>query len=490
MPGPNVLLLICDCLRATDVNQTTMPFLMSKKKIEFKKCYSPSTWTLPSYASLYSMQTPIEHQVTRVGDKLSKEQCHLPSILKRNNYHTSVFSENPEFGSLGAFYHHIDFFDEDIHYKKFPSPTPLSKLKFDWRKSLPVILNGPNPKNDLLNILFGSIRYLKRKLGFKSTSPRNSIRIWKHIKQYVKNTSSTPKAIFTNFLDPHCPYLSSKKGAKLLGFSFSKDEKEAFANFDGRDYILKDIHPPKTNEDEIIFTSWQEFFKRQHDTYLSQIRFLDKIFEKEFQNSSELINNSLVIVTGDHGQLFGEENMYGHHTSLHPNGIHVPLLIFPPDNWKLDQKEVREPVSLIGVAKALSDVAREKILRSSELIETIVQKSSMRDNGEILVTVDGPTWSVRELKRRYEKKKVEKLMIRKIGLINSSKMHTYSSHWYSSKIIHKVYKVKEGDRYLLKEDKITDNLGEKLESWLLNRNAKGKKQIRKRITLLKKKGKI
>lgn len=182
--------------------------------------------------------------------------------------------------------------------------------------------------------------------------------------------------------------------------------------------------------------------------------------------------------------------MYGHHTSLHPNGIHVPLLIFPPDNWKLDQKEVREPVSLIGVAKALSDVAREKILRSSELIETIVQKSSMRDNGEILVTVDGPTWSVRELKKRYEKKKVEKLMIRKIGLINSSKMHTYSSHWYSSKIIHKVYKVKEGDRYLLKEDKITDNLGEKLESWLLNRNAKGKKQIRKRITLLKKKGNI
>jgi arylsulfatase A-like enzyme len=94
---PNIILLVGDCLRAENVSKSTMPFLKDKNKIEFKACYSPSTWTLPSYASLYTMSSPIEHNITRPGDKLKKEFAILPFILKESNYETSAFSENPFF---------------------------------------------------------------------------------------------------------------------------------------------------------------------------------------------------------------------------------------------------------------------------------------------------------------------------------------------------------------------------------------------------------
>ena len=43
-----------------------------------------------------------------------------------------------------------------------------------------------------------------------------------------------------------------------------------------------------------------------------------------------MLENTWVIITGDHGEHFGEHNQFGHGSSLYNELIHVPLILIPP----------------------------------------------------------------------------------------------------------------------------------------------------------------
>ncbi|MFW6121195.1 MAG: sulfatase-like hydrolase/transferase [Petrotogales bacterium] len=467
MKKPNIVFLICDCLRTKNANSLTMPYIVGKSKIEFTRCYSPSTWTLPSYASIYSIKTPVDHNITRRGDYLNRNLSVLPYNLKKNGYHTCAFTENPTYGSNYGFHRGIDFFDEDINYKKYPSSTSFLRMGGfkGLIKNFPKTIRQSNSRFlDFMNFCYLGLSYFNYER--KSKSIHNSERILNHISMYLKNNSDNPKLILTNFLEPHSPYMSSERGADLLGLSFSKEEKESLANFDARNYLLKNEKPPTANNGEEVFSSWSDFFSRQIDAYNSQIRYLDEQLEKWFKTNEEFLRNSLVILTGDHGQLFGEEEMYGHHTSLHPNGVNVPLYIFPPENDEFDTGKFSEPVSLIGVSEAVSQLVNGKVKDIERFIELVKEESKLGDEGEVIITVDGPTWNIKELEKKYNYEKVERLKIRKIGFVKKDKMRVYSSYWNSPEIIHREYTIEEYDRTLLKEDRNTEKLNEKFLNWL------------------------
>ena len=83
------------------------------------------------------------------------------------------------------------------------------------------------------------------------------------------------------------------------------------------------------------------------DGYDSSIAYLDEQLGRLFEELQErgLLENTLVIVTSDHGEHFLERGFAGHGMSLYRREIHVPLLIFPPSG-ALDRRVVPEPVSL------------------------------------------------------------------------------------------------------------------------------------------------
>ena len=62
MDKPDVYFLIGDCLRSANVTDRTMPFSIEAADVTATRCYSPGTWTLPSHASLYDIDTPIEEK--------------------------------------------------------------------------------------------------------------------------------------------------------------------------------------------------------------------------------------------------------------------------------------------------------------------------------------------------------------------------------------------------------------------------------------------
>ena len=66
--------------------------------------------------------------------------------------------------------------------------------------------------------------------------------------------------------------------------------------------------------------------------YRGEVRFVDLQVELLFAELARrgLLDRTLVIVTGDHGEEFGEHRWFGHGSQLYEESIHVPLLLHGP----------------------------------------------------------------------------------------------------------------------------------------------------------------
>jgi arylsulfatase A-like enzyme len=53
------------------------------------------------------------------------------------------------------------------------------------------------------------------------------------------------------------------------------------------------------------------------------VRYLDGVFARLFD---QLPSNTWVIVTSDHGELFGEERFFGHGPVMHEKVLEVPFV--------------------------------------------------------------------------------------------------------------------------------------------------------------------
>jgi arylsulfatase A-like enzyme len=69
------------------------------------------------------------------------------------------------------------------------------------------------------------------------------------------------------------------------------------------------------------------------------------------------LDNTLIIVTSDHGEEFGEHGVFGHGFNLHWLPLHVPLLVSLPSRVPAG-KVVREPVSLRDIAATVVDLLK------------------------------------------------------------------------------------------------------------------------------------
>jgi hypothetical protein len=94
------------------------------------------------------------------------------------------------------------------------------------------------------------------------------------------------------------------------------------------------------------------------DAYDGCIAYLDYQLGWLFDElrSRGALENTLVIITSDHGEEFGEHGVMGHGNSLYMPSVHVPLLIlFPP--YVPAGMRVREPASLRDIPATVADLA-------------------------------------------------------------------------------------------------------------------------------------
>ena len=93
----------------------------------------------------------------------------------------------------------------------------------------------------------------------------------------------------------------------------------------------------------------------RHDPYSGEVAFVDAqlgiLFD--FLKKSRLLEKTIVIITSDHGEAFGEKEEWTHGFFAYDNTIHIPLFLFYPG---IEPKMVRENACHIDIFPTVCDL--------------------------------------------------------------------------------------------------------------------------------------
>jgi membrane-anchored protein YejM (alkaline phosphatase superfamily) len=94
--------------------------------------------------------------------------------------------------------------------------------------------------------------------------------------------------------------------------------------------------------------------------YRREVEYMDRYVGKFLRTleKEKLLENTIVVITGDHGEGLGErERYFGHVRYLNQQFIHVPLIMYFPG---MKPKRVSTPVSLVGISPTLLEFMKYK----------------------------------------------------------------------------------------------------------------------------------
>lgn len=483
---PHVFLIVGDCLRAASVDEETMPYVTGAADRSVGRCFAPSTWTFPSFATLYTGETPPVHGATRRGEELAPSpagsRTHLTTHAGDEGYYAAIFSENPTFSQTYGFHHGVDLADDSINFKPFVSSfsaeNHASRLSTGAVTEVTrELLWHPHRLRNALNTAYGAVEYLRE--PSPTAFPHDGERVFDHVDSVVRSRDDRPLFCIANFLEPHDPHHAPPAlGARTLGLDVPDDERAAlWAARDTKEFLLR-RDPTLPAGATSHFDSWAGVFRREEDVYRAQIRYFDALFERWYGGLPEDVReNSLVVVTGDHGQLFGEEGMVHHQTSLHPRAIEVPLYVFLPDDWKAggDSRSQHplagasgEDCSWLGLSRALRGVLDGSVRGAGAFTDAIVERSA--PDGEIVVTVDGPAWNTSVLEAAdgaYDRECIEALKVRRVGLVDGDEQVVHESPWNERSVTTHRYELAGTSRRHVESEPAAD-LAPQHREWLLD----------------------
>ena len=343
---PNILLIVFDTLRADYMElfgcpDRTMPFVADfarENSTEYKLVRTHSPWTLPSHACIFTGTHPARHGAhwPFVGDKdpppvaypLGRELPTLAQLLARLGYSTSCISAN--YGPLGVqFGLHRGFGYYDARPGAWYWILRLSLLRGTFNNLLYRMSKDRASKPGILALL-PVISHSRWEPPYRRADEINN-EILSRLKEVA--LSGKPYFLFANFMDPHFPYLPPKGFNRFFHSEFGPD----ISGMNPTEIFLranKAMSEGGVSDD----------ISRLEALYKDELLFLDSQFESLFRRMQleGFLDNTLIILTSDHGEAFGEHGFLKHGDTLYENQLLVPFII-------------RYPESLQNVAQPLAD---------------------------------------------------------------------------------------------------------------------------------------
>jgi arylsulfatase A-like enzyme len=340
--APNVLLLVLDTVRAEstsigDNERDTTPRLrrLAAEGARFDRAIASAPWTLPSHASLFTGLWP--WQLSVGPDRpLDNRHTTLAESLGKSGYSTAGFVANTvfctrEYGLSRGFHHYEDY--------PLSVPEVLRSSAIGW-----LTCKAVRQLCDQGCLILG----LPPRHPFEFDAERKTAaRVNADALRWIDANSDRPFFVFLNYIDAHDPYLPPREAP----FKFGRAPRSLADYRLLRSWIGDEAN--NRNEQEVTLA---------HDAYDSCIAYLDGQIGKllDALEVRGLLENTVVIVTADHGEHFGEHErdgkpLFGHRGSLYQNEIHVPLIMYAP---KLIPRglQVREPVSLRELPSTVADL--------------------------------------------------------------------------------------------------------------------------------------
>lgn len=377
MESPNVLLVILDSVRAQNVgaygyHRNTTPFLESyaDRATVYEQARAPGIHSVASHASIWTGTHVAEHQVINHEDQLKPDTTVWESLAD-GGYRTGIFTTNTVVGhasNLAAkFDHEVTGSLIDKQEKLFEDahgPADVEKhegVVGNIRRSL----EDDRPIRALLNNVHHF--YLQRKGKVVDESLETSDLIEEFLSW--SGESDEPWGACLNLMDAHFPYEPSPEydhwgGEKLRELHADLDKPPANEFIQGRPW-------------------WQlEAFEHLYDGAILE---LDQHIETLIEGLKERNEhgNTLVVITSDHGEGFGElsrltgrTRLVDHSWGIHEALLHVPLIVKYPE--QSDQVRVSDFATLTKFNDTVEEVLEEAETSISFVPEEDVIASTQR----------------------------------------------------------------------------------------------------------------
>ncbi len=319
--APNVLLIILDTVRALNLSlygyeRETSPELSrwAASGVRFERAFSTAPWTLPSHGSMFTGHWANELSADYFVP-LGVSQPTLAEVLGARGYLTAGFVANKKYcsretGLARGFAHYEDY--------------PVSVGEMVRGSSIGRALAG----NPFLRHLLGEYELLGRKRA-------DDINV--AFLRWIESAQSRPFFVFLNYYDAHAPYLPPAGLAARFNRGKLEKETQPFAG-------LVAWTPEKVQAEESAYDGTIAYLDSRVGALLDTL-----------QRKGRL-KNTIVIVTSDHGEEFGEHGVMRHGNSLYRPSVHVPLLIIYPGKVPAGER-VATPVSLRDLPATILDLA-------------------------------------------------------------------------------------------------------------------------------------
>jgi arylsulfatase A-like enzyme len=358
--APNVLIVLFDTLSAKHMSlhgyqRDTTPNLarFAQKATVYHRHYAGGNFTTPGTASLLTGTYPWTHRAFDEGAVVAEiyKNRNLFGAFSGNTYDRIAYTNNFLVEVLLHQFqkdidHHItpetfSLFDGRLFSRLFSKDAIIAHRTFEeflldtieTPGSLFSAVVDNQTRNALEKIVTRNFAYLYP-AGVPST-PWKMVYLLEHMIDGIKGVvgdTRQPFLAYFHLFPPHHPYTPRRDFIGLFDDGWVPTAKEPhFFSDDQPDEYLADL-------------------RRLYDEYIA---FTDAEFGRlyEFLAQNGILDNTHVVVTSDHGELF-ERGVWGHMSPLlYEPLIHVPLIISKPGQQ--NREDVYTPTSCVDLLPTL-----------------------------------------------------------------------------------------------------------------------------------------
>jgi arylsulfatase A-like enzyme len=324
--APDVVLVVLDTVRAGNVStygyaRPTAPALdqIAREGALFLDATSPSTWSLPSHASLFTGRYPSSHGAHGEHRFLDDRYPTLASALAHNGYETFCFTSNAWISD------------------------GLGLTRGFAHQDTSLMAHGGAGRG------FSFIFRLLDRLGLQETD-KGGTRVADSFEQWAKSRpadADRPAFVFLNFIEAHFPYhqlphddlfrFTDLPYATLRSISVDLMGQQ----FGGKGRSVEEAGGPARDmyDGGVVHTS----------------DLLGRVVEA--LRARGTLDRTVLVVLADHGEILGERgDHFGHGPSFYQESVGVPLLVRYPARIPAGTR-VATPVSTLGVYATIFDLA-------------------------------------------------------------------------------------------------------------------------------------
>jgi arylsulfatase A-like enzyme len=336
MRRPNVLLVVLDTARADALEPYGAPVgaspaiaQLASRGQAHRAVHAAANWTVPSHASMFTGLLPRRLGLTQIpggrpqGARPVLERHRdrlLAEVLRRNGYRTGAVSTNLWLTEDTGFHLGFDRFATISPDRQTGLTTPGARGRIRWATDA-----------------------LRARVDDGAAEAASVLRRW------AQEPSDQPFFWFVNLVECHSPYLPPKPYNDLPALQRLRAAEEARRNL-----TLGGIW--RACAGRLGFE--EEALGRMRRLYAGAVRYMDDWLAGVLQGLDDagLLDDTLVLVTSDHGENFGEDGLVGHAFSLDDRLVRVPLVAAGPAALAIDgAASLADLPRLLGDALELED---------------------------------------------------------------------------------------------------------------------------------------